>query len=131
MNCDCGKPSRVTSRGKSQCWDCFDYSRHLPTGVSKVSGHPNIPKSILDDPHWDGTWPDDGFDYSNAQRAIDTRDRADDDYVDGVCLTAVRRHLESLKSAGEIVDFKIDDDGNIYLTPVRPKTIHINFAVNP
>ncbi len=87
MNCDCGKPARITYRGKSRCWDCHDTARRLPNGVSKVSGHPNIPKSILDDPHWDGTWPIDGFNY---QKAIDTHDspkRTDDDFVGGVCLS--------------------------------------------
>jgi hypothetical protein len=68
MNCDCGKPARITYRGKSYCWECFDIARRLPTGVSQVSGVPNIPKSILDDPHWDGTWPSDGFQLPEGDR---------------------------------------------------------------
>jgi hypothetical protein len=102
MNCDCGKPARVTSRGKSQCWDCFDgvglrATKHCGSSACRGPSFGStcackcascvsvrVPDAIENDPHWDGTWPSDGFNY---QKAIDTHDavRADDDFVGGVC----------------------------------------------
>jgi hypothetical protein len=68
VNCACGKPSNITARGKSQCWDCF-YSpageapkRPAPGGGVPFAFKGKVYENTRDDFSGD------------AQRAVDIHD---------------------------------------------------------